>query len=329
MKKIIVLILMLILALSLTLALCGCGTVRDTNGNEIDKQSQQYIDKALSIVNKEWKSAYSKNADKNQTDKTVEIINARIIHIKENGIKEFKDVDAVVEFDVLSDYYGSAPYYSNIHLYDTVVFYKDGSTKTMDIFKAYTQSCYVTDYSDVIENVVECGEAYNTNKIKVEDPSGDNNDFVEQAIETLKNGWAEELSKHNEDNAQKSDGTLKICNTRLISINQNSAHQNFEKYFGDIQAIVEFEVYSDFYGSAPYYVNAGINDSVIIHTDGTPELASHYIRNVGSATYVWDFSQLFSDVLYFGDKYNQTFNLFGNEIKSLDDDFFKAVDNLN
>ena len=44
MKKIIVLILMLILALSLTLALCGCGTVRDTNGNEIDKQSQQYID---------------------------------------------------------------------------------------------------------------------------------------------------------------------------------------------------------------------------------------------------------------------------------------------
>lgn len=325
MKRVISLITCLLV---LVMTFSGCGTVKDTNGNVIDKQTQQYIEKALSIINTEWKSTYIKNANAFQSDKTVEIINTRVINIKENDIEDFKDIVAVVEFDILSDYYGSSPYYSNIQQHDTVTFYKDGTTKTLDIFNRYRQKNYTTDYSGIIDNIIECGEAYNTDKIKVTQLTDDKLNLVEQALETLKSGWMQELTKYNEDNEQKSDGTLKICNTQLVIINQNSTDEKYERYFEDIEAIIEFEIYSDYYGSAPYYVNAGMNDTVIIRTDGTSELTSHYIRNVGNKTYDYDFTSIFSEIDNLGNQYNKTYNLFENGIKSLDDGFSEAVDNM-
>lgn len=322
MKKYLSVLLFLIIV-----SLSACGTAEDMNGNEISKQDSSYINKAVSVVNKQWKEVYSKNSGTIKSDKTVEIINTRIIHIKENSTEEFKDVEAVVEFDILSDYYGSAPYYMNIQQNNSVVFYKDGSNRALDIFRLYRTRKYITDYSDVIDTIVECGTAFNTGKIKTNKTNSDNEKYVTDAIELIKAHWA---GKHRDANEPNSgDGTLKIINTKLLLINEKSQYSKFDQYFGEIKAIVEFELYSDYFGSAPYYVNAGTDNMVIFYKNGKAEVSSNYLRNVGIKTYDFDFSDLFSEVFELGSTYNETLNTKSSTIAPLDEDFFDAVDNIN
>ena len=57
------------------------------------------------------------------------------------------------------------------------------------------------------------------------------------------------------------------------------------KTFDNIKYIVEFEIYSNLYQSAPYYLNAGVSDNVVIYDDGTMDIMSHVIRNHMNNTY--------------------------------------------
>ena len=67
-----------------------------------------------------------------------------------------------------TDYYGAAPYYYDIGTSDVVLIYKDGKIEvTGDIFNRYSKSVYSYDYTDIIENIADCGAKYNlVEKIK-------------------------------------------------------------------------------------------------------------------------------------------------------------------
>lgn len=306
MKKLLCVVLCVMVAIP---ALIGCGTGKKADAMEIDGQSRQYIEKALGIVKDEWESYYS--SFKYQTDKTIDVFNTRVIYIKENSNETFRDVAAVVEFDILSDWLGESPYYVCANRYDTVVFYKGGTTEAANIFLNYMQKTYCHDFSDVIGSIVECGDAYNTNSIEVAKPSKKESDWVEKAIETLKSGWTKEYVTNNENSRSQCDGTLKICNTRLVVMDQTN--EKYEQYFGGIEAVVIFELQSDYMETAPYYINCGRKNAVFFHTDGSRELKNDS-SIWGKAIYEENgIPQFFSKIDNLGNRYNQTFNLLGSE----------------
>ncbi len=150
MKKALAIILSLILLLSLT----ACG------GSEHDEM----IKEAIEELEEEWEDIYeeTKESSNHKTDGHFEIKNTRVITIKENDIEEFKDVDYVIEFVLFTDYFGSAPYYSSVGLSDNVIVYKDGDMKVgKNAFDNYRVNNFITDYSNIIESIDDCGDEYN------------------------------------------------------------------------------------------------------------------------------------------------------------------------
>lgn len=296
--------LIVLLIISLVVSLTAC-----SNNGKSDKKKKQasnydkYVAKAIDMVNKEWEEIYKKYSssdDATKFDNTVNIINTRVIGIKENSNKYFKDVDRVVEFEILSDYFGSAPYYLNIHNYDTVVFYKNGDKKIFNIFRDYSAKTYKYDYFDVIDEVVDLGTAYNT-ETKTDDLDAEREEYVKKSIKELKSHWRDE--------SKNADGTLKILNTRVFTINGKTSYKYYNEYFTGVKAIVEFELYTDFYGSAPYYVNIGKANAVWIMEDGSVKMAEKLIPDIMKKTYVMDLGDLFAEIDNVGAKYNETFDL--------------------
>lgn len=79
------------------------------------------------------------------------------------------------------------------------------------------------------------------------------------------------------------------------------------EFFKDIDCIVEFVLFSDYYGTAPYYLNTNIMDSVAIYKDGTCKMFEmrHYIQK----NYDNKLSAIKYDVIDLEDKFNQKFDL--------------------
>ena len=159
MKKLLCFLISIILVISLV----SCGN----SGAGINDPISSYdgiVKDAIGALKTEWKDIYSKY----DTDGHFEIKNTRVIEIKDNDISIFKDVKYVVEFILYTDYYGAAPYYYDIGTSDVVIIYKDGKIEvTGDIFNRYSKSVYSYDYTDIIENIADCGAKYNlVEKIK-------------------------------------------------------------------------------------------------------------------------------------------------------------------
>lgn len=134
----------------------SCGiTHQNNNENEIPEKYRKYVSTAVSLINRTWRNRYA-SVDETE-DKTANIINTRLILIKENDNEYFKDVKAVVEFDIFSNFYGTAPYYFNLLNYDTVTFYKSKSPEVFDLFNRYRNQTYETDYSQFIDSIIDLG----------------------------------------------------------------------------------------------------------------------------------------------------------------------------
>ena len=124
---------------------------------------------------------------------------------------------------------------------------------------------------------------------------------VLQAIQELKEAWKQDYATR----ATHTDGYFEIKNTRVIYIKDNSV-----AHFEDVACIVEFELYTDYYGSAPYYMDAGRLDSVTVYKDGTMEVnPMNPILIYSRATYTTDFSDLIGAITDYGTQYNQTTKL--------------------
>lgn len=155
MKKLITLFFSIILMINFV----SCSSF--VSNEEIKEPINAYdsvIKEAIDALKDEWKNHY----EEHNGDGYFEIKNTRVIEIKDNDISVFKDVKYIVEFILFTDYYGSAPYYSEAVVSNVAVIYKNGNTEiTGDLFRRYSSATYSYDYSNIIKNIVDCGSKYN------------------------------------------------------------------------------------------------------------------------------------------------------------------------
>ena len=138
----------LLLVLCLIFSLSACGTDK----NDI-------VSKAVSVLENHWEDLYEDS--KVETDGHFEIKNTRVVNIKENNTEEFKNIDYIVEFILYTDYLGSAPYYENVGIDDTVVVHKDGTMEVQrNLINRYRNKYYSNDY-DFIKSIDDYGDKYN------------------------------------------------------------------------------------------------------------------------------------------------------------------------
>ncbi|MBQ9827470.1 MAG: hypothetical protein IJM62_02185, partial [Lachnospiraceae bacterium] len=149
---------------------------------------------------------------------------------------------------------------------------------------------------------------YNTESREITGADNAQKALVEKAQEALKEQWKKIYEKNS--NVVKSDGTLRIIRTRIIE--PAEIPEGYEGYFGDIETIVEFELYTDNAGSAPYYMNGHNYNEIIFHKDGTTEPASFYLKKVASAKADFSFVEGFK-VTDLGDAFNGEYNVGGTK----------------
>lgn len=123
---------------------------------------------------------------------------------------------------------------------------------------------------------------------------------VTAAIDILEAFWAEEYSRDYYKEIG-SDGHFEIKNTRIIQIKDNNTDM-----FKDIDYIVEFVLFTDYYGGSLYYESTSVYNSVIVYTDGRTKVDSDYVSRYRNVTLSNDYSAFIESIDDFGDKYNCT-----------------------
>ena len=158
MKK--VFALLLVVVITVFCVACSSKETPDKAGKEPTKTHDSVITKAIAELKDCWEDIYEES--KVATDGHFEIKNTRIITLKSNDIELFDNVKYIIEFELYTDYFGSAPYYEDVGTYDTVVVYNSGKMdiKT-NLIRAYRNTTYQTDYSDFIKSVDDYCEYYN------------------------------------------------------------------------------------------------------------------------------------------------------------------------
>ena len=152
MKKI--LAILLVLALTFSLAACSKKPKHDAMIKEAIVELKDY-----------WEGLYDETEDKGmETDRYFEIKNTRVVSLKANDIEwlDLKDIAYIVEFEIYTDYFGSAPYYSNPYTDNNVVVYKAGNMEVIrNVMHQYRNRTYETDYSDLIKSIDDYHDKYN------------------------------------------------------------------------------------------------------------------------------------------------------------------------
>ena len=151
----------LLLAVVMLLALVSCSKAEPEESKKKLEHHEMVTD-AIKLLKEHWQEFYEESEV--ETDRYFEIKNTRVITLKDNDIEfaNIQDIAYIVEFVIYSDYWGSAPYYSNAGLYDEVVVYKDGEMEMgPNIIRQYRNKTYNTDFSDFIASVDDYGDAYN------------------------------------------------------------------------------------------------------------------------------------------------------------------------
>ena len=142
----------------------GCSNSQTEEQKKI--ASDERVLDAIDVISEHWNNEYEEWKIK---DKYLEITNTRIVNIKDDINSEavygkddvFKGIDYIVEFELISNYYETAPYYFNVWQDNFVIVYKDGTTKVSDnLLNIYRATTYSTDFSPIIESLEEFHDEY-------------------------------------------------------------------------------------------------------------------------------------------------------------------------
>ena len=143
-------------------------------------------------------------------------------------------------------------------------------------------------------NIAACGkqeaEAAGTNK---DIPK--HHEIVTEATSQLKDYW----SQFYKEQDIETDGYFEIKNTRVITIKENEID-----LFSDVTHIIEYELYTDYMGTAPYYENCGVNNNVVVYKNGTMDVVSNLIRIYRNKTYQTDYSNFIETIDDYHGQYN-------------------------
>ena len=111
----------------------------------------------------------------------VDIKNTRIIRLfekpvdvqSEKPVEELKGIECIIEFMMLTNYFGDT-YPCNAGVYDSVVVFTNGKMEIQrsNLLNAVRAKYYLTDYSGVIEEIIDLGDAYN-GQLFEEDSNGE------------------------------------------------------------------------------------------------------------------------------------------------------------
>ena len=154
-------VLVLLLTSILILSLVGCTANIAGNNNDTATSEDERVLDAINILKQQWEKDYN---EFNIEDKYLEIVNTTIINIKDHIDPEetydygylFEDVDYIVEFELLSNFMETSPYYNNIGTFNCVIVYKDGTSEvSKNLLNQYKSTTYSADFSPIIESV-EC-----------------------------------------------------------------------------------------------------------------------------------------------------------------------------
>lgn len=314
MKRIFVLIIAICMMITF---IAGCSTddekVTNTDkSNDID----ELIDDATELLIDKWIDVYNKNLEFNENiDPYLEIKNVRYISINENDIEQFKDLEYVIEYILYSDYGGSAPYYLDSNIYCSVAVYNNGDMEIINNpFKAYFASTYRSDFDGVINEIVDLNSKYDkiyTNLLddfydvkdvdtKV-DTSTEIDELVTDATDVLIDKWKENYSTVE---ARDIDlyPYLEIKDTRVISIKDNDV-----ELFEDLEYVIEYSLYTNYFGTYPYVFNVSADYTVVVYKDGEMEVVSNPFKDYSAQTFNWDYSDIIDEITDLNDTYNKVY----------------------
>ena len=136
--------------------------------------------------------------------------------------------------------------------------------------------------------------------------------LVERATDSLRSTWKNKVYG---DYGVSEHGYLEIVHTQITYINESYATRDLtgktsDDLFHNVFCVIDFMLLSDYYGSAPYYFDAGIYSSIIVYRNGAVETVSMSpFRKYYSLTYSGDFSEIIESVHDCEDEYNAAYNL--------------------
>ena len=134
-----------------------------------DNVYDEDIQDALGLI----RSAWQEQADQYpeiMSGPYVDIKNTRIVRLADKPadaagdkpVEELKDIDYIVEFMMITNYYGDT-YPCNAGILDTVAVYKNGRMEVQktNLMNALRARYFMTDFSGVIEEITDLGDTYN------------------------------------------------------------------------------------------------------------------------------------------------------------------------
>ena len=138
---------------------------------ELAMQEERLIERAINAL-KTWYQAELAENFCYAGDGYLEIAHTQVIYIKDDiRVKEayvkpaklFENVAAIVEFVVLDDWYGTAPYRAPTFGVISVMLLKDGTLEVerMSLFNRYRSLTFDNDFSPIIESVSDCNGKFN------------------------------------------------------------------------------------------------------------------------------------------------------------------------
>lgn len=123
---------------------------------------------------------------------------------------------------------------------------------------------------------------------------------VNAAVKEVKKVWKESYDR---DFEEGSDRYVEIKNTRVVKIKEDTKTEDFK----NIDYIVEFIIFSNYYLTSPYYVNSSNKNCVTVYRNGTTEVGPNLIDIYRARTYNNDFSGFIESVTDFENAFNEAF----------------------
>lgn len=131
-------------------------------------------------------------------------------------------------------------------------------------------------------------------------PGNDYDSEIGTALNVVKEAWIKYYSNFD------MEPYLEIKNTRIIFIKDNAVDE-YDK-FAEYDYIVEFILFTNIFGSSPYYME--VTESVVVYKDGRTELQrENPLKVYRSIMYKTNYSDIIKAVVDLGSEYNQVLEL--------------------